>query len=106
MISEKGNYSFKHLGLDSSSEEEVLIELEILKKKLFSRLEQFIKVQIQKRGISIIHNTYTGFDTEYEHVKYIRNKLLSVQTAVVKRTIIKIPSIEAFDIGYVHPLTS
>lgn len=85
MISEKGNYSFKHLGLDSSSEEEMLIELEILKKKLFSRLEQFIKVQIQKSGISIIHNTYTGLDTEYEHVKYIRNKLLSVQTAVVKR---------------------
>jgi len=43
--------------------------------------------------VTIIQNTYMGFDTEYElddPVKF-KNKLISVQTAVKRRTIIKVP---------------
>ena len=71
-------------------------------------MDQYIKVQIQKRGICLIQNTYSGFDTEYESISESSNEnlLLSVQTAVQRRTILKIPSSEPFDISYVNPLTS
>lgn len=45
LIKEKGNFSFKHLDLDASSEEELLVDLEVLNGKMYARLEQFIKVQ-------------------------------------------------------------
>ena len=73
-----------------------------------NRLDPYLRMQIQKRGVTVIQNTYTGFDTEYELLdekKYL-NKLLSVQIAVQSRTIIKIPLYNYYDIAFVHPLTS
>ena len=95
-------------GLNKVEEVEVLYELDFLKDKLHSRLDQFVKSQIGNRGIGIVQNTYTGFDTEYESVKNSDNKnlLLSVQTAVQRRTILKVPCVDPYDIGYVHPITS
>lgn len=71
-------------------------------------MEQYLRFKIQKRGITLIQHTYTGFDTEYEtaDVKKFKNKLISVKTAVQRRTIIKIPLYLPFDISYIHPLTS
>ena len=93
---------------DIDSELEVLYELDVLKQRLYARLDQYIKIQIQKRGITIIENCYTAFDTEYECVNFTKNenRLISAQTAVQRRTILKVPCFEPFDIGYVHPLTS
>lgn len=45
IIKEKGKFSFKHLDLDANSEEELLVDLEVLNGKMYARLEQFIKVQ-------------------------------------------------------------
>jgi hypothetical protein len=98
-IEEYGLIAFKDLDLDSASEEELIVDLEKFKVKVFGRLEQFIKVQTQKRGISVIQNTYAGFDTEYEELKGFHCKLISAQTAVQRRTILKVPCVELFDIG-------
>jgi hypothetical protein len=94
--------TFEDVGLDQLS------DLEQQNTKLFSSLDPFLRIQIQKRGISIIQNTYTGFDTEYTlaNEKKFLNRLLSVQYAVQSRTIIKVPLYHLFDIAYVHPLTS
>ena len=46
--------------------DDILAELDTLKSNLKSRLEHYFKLQIQVRGISIIENTYMGFDTEYQ----------------------------------------
>lgn len=105
-IEEQGSIAFHSLDLDADSIVELTADLESWKVIVFGRLEQFIKVQTQKRGISIIQNTYAGFDTEFEHVTGFHNKLVSVQTAVQRRTIVKVPCVELLDIGYVHPLTS
>ena len=83
-------------------------DLDVLSQKLFSRLDPFLKIQVQKRGITIIQNTYAGYDTEYEgkdYKKYL-NKLISVQLALQTRTIVKLPLYNQYDISYVHPLTS
>lgn len=65
-------------------------------------------MQIQKRGVTVIENTYSAFDTEYEllNARKNLNKLLSVQTAVQARTLVKVPLYKEYDISYVHPLTS
>jgi hypothetical protein len=92
----------------AESELELIADLEFCKKQIHSRLDQYLKVQIQKRGWTIIQNTYTGFDTEYELLndKKFLNKLVSAQIAMQSRTLIKIPLYLPFDISYVHPLTS
>lgn len=89
-------------------EEEAKEELGNLRVKVFSRLDQYLKLQVQKRGITVIENTYAAFDTEFElsNTQKNLNTLLSVQTAVQARTLIKVPMYKDYDISYVHPITS
>lgn len=49
----------------------------------------------------MIHNTYTGFDTEYEleNAKKFKNRLISVQTAVQTRTIVTGPLYKPYDLS-------
>ena len=63
------------------SEEDTVVELKNLRTDLISRLDLYLRIQSKKRGITIIQNTYTGFDTEYELLNFKKNlnKLLSVQ---------------------------
>jgi len=87
---------------------EDLNDLEVLKSKLHSRLDPYIRVPVQKRGVTVIQNAYTGFDTEYELLDHKKNlnKLLSVQIATQTRTLIKVPLYNTYDVSYVHPLSS
>lgn len=97
------------LDQDSKSElSDLLDDLLFCKNLLLSRLDPYLKHQLHLRGITFIQNTYTGFDTEYELQNQQKNlnKLVSVQTAIQRRTIIKVPLYHPFDISYVHPLTS
>jgi hypothetical protein len=87
---------------------DTLADLECLNANLIDSLDPFLKVQIRKRGVSIIQNIYTGFDTEYETIDVGKNlnKIISVQIAVQTRTLVKVPLNTIQDISYVHPLTS
>lgn len=87
--------------------DQVLIFKE-LKHDLVHRLEPYLRLQIQKRGISITQNTYTGFDTEYELLNFQKslNRLVSIQLAVQTRTLVKIPLYSCLDLSYVNPLSS
>lgn len=87
---------------------DLLCDLESVTKHLTSFLDPYIRIQLQKRGITVFQNLYTGFDTEYElnDARNFLNKLVSVQVAVQTRILIKIPLNTTQDISYVHPLTS
>lgn len=63
------------------SEEDTVVELKNLRTDLISRLDPYLRKQSKKIGITIIQNTYTGFDTEYELLNFKNNlnKLLFVQ---------------------------
>lgn len=114
VVKELGEYAERGFVLNNGVrleclfDEELFSELKSFKENLLSRLDQYIKVQVQKRGITIIQNSYTGFDTEYEEdLNFVnKNKLLSVQTSVQRRVILKLPFVEPLDISYIHPLTS
>lgn len=94
--------------LYSTDELDLVADLDFLRDRLFTRLEQYLKQQIQKRGISIMENSYVGFDTEFELLNERKNlnRLVSVQTAIQRRTVIKLPVNEPLDISFVHPVTS
>jgi hypothetical protein len=85
--------------------EELLLELEFYRDELLSRMEQYLKTQFRKKGISVLQNTYCGFDTEYVP-GYSVNELVSVQVACQDRTVVKIPLYHPYDISYVNPLSS
>jgi len=85
---------------------ELLEDLECCKVDLLSRMDQYLKMQIQKRGITVIQNTYAGFDTEYVIKEGDLNELVSAQVAVYERTILKIPLYHAYNISYINPLSS
>jgi len=62
----KESISYNETELEQAFELEVFEELSILKKKYFLRLDQYLKLKLGKRGISVIKNTYCSFDTEYQ----------------------------------------
>jgi hypothetical protein len=89
-------------------EGDLISDLEVVKIKILKSLDPYLRIQIQKRGITITQNIYTALDTEYEtinHLKFV-NKLISVQTAIQTRTIIKVPLNKRYNLAYAHPLTS
>lgn len=100
------DYLLKLYGSDGC--EEVLSELTFLRDSFKSRMEQYLKIQIQVRGYTVIENTYLGFDTEYtlKDQKRFLNELVSVQSAVQRRFILKMPLYKPYDISYVNPLSS
>lgn len=93
---------FDDAGLD------ILSDLENLRDSLIAVLDPYLRVQMQKKGITITQNAYVGFDTEYDLIDQQKclNKLVSVQLAVQTRTYIKLPRYKTYDISYAHPLTS
>lgn len=62
-----------------------------LNRELYGKIDPSLRNKIQKRGITIFQNIYTGFDTEYQNKDTKTNRLLSVQLAVNTHTFIKIP---------------
>jgi hypothetical protein len=66
-------------------------DIAALMKEILNKLDPSIRVYLKKSGISILLNTYTGYDTEYQNVDSRTNKLLSVQLAVSSRILVKIP---------------
>jgi hypothetical protein len=67
-----------------------------------------IRANLQKRGISVIQNTYTGFDTEYHLLDQNSslNKLFSLQMVKNTRLIIKVPNYTRYRFSHVQPLTT
>lgn len=78
---------------------DTLTEFKNLEKELCGRLDSSIRYFLQKRGISIKENVYVGFDTEYNQVTPVENKLVSSQLAVAVKTLIHIPKQEGYKLS-------
>lgn len=92
--------------METFNNEDFLIDVINLKKQLFQKLDPSIRKAIMKRGISIIQNINTGFDTEYVNENSKFNKLVSVQLAQNIVTYLKFPNIKPYEICEVNPLTN
>nr|CAA73185.1 DNA polymerase [Cryphonectria parasitica] len=80
----------------SDSDSDLLAGFKHLMSRLYNNIDPSIRLKLNKPGISIVQNIYTGFDTEYKYRDKIFNDLISVQLAVNTRTILKIPKKETF----------
>ena len=76
-----------------------------MSKELLHKLDPSIRTKLSKRGISISHNIYTGFDTEYSNINSVSNKLLSIQLSVSSRTLVQFPFVKEFDYNEIEILT-
>src|SRR5690242_20379261 len=74
-------------------------------KELYSKIDPSIRVKLQKKGLSLIQNIYSGYDTEYVNKDSLNNKLLSVQLAVNTQTLMKIPLSSPYNISKVNTLS-
>src|SRR4051812_34583523 len=78
------------------SDDDTLVDYKNLMSLLYSKMDPSIRIKLNKPGLSVIQNIYTGFDTEYKHLEKICNELISVQLAVNTRTFLKIPMISDY----------
>lgn len=83
-------------------------DLTVLLKDLFKLIDPSIRKHIQKRGITIIKNIYSGFDTEYKKSKdnELRNDLISVQIATSTKIIIKLPMLARYKLSTIDAQTN
>jgi hypothetical protein len=84
---------------------DLMANLQVLSKDIFSKIDPSIRVKIQKRGISVIQNIYTGFDTEYKNIDLKYNKLVSVQLAINTKSLLKIPKYSEYELSTLNTLT-
>lgn len=80
-------------------------DFKALNKNLFSKIDPSIRRKLQKRGITLTENIYTGFDTEYKNIDSTKNHLLSVQMVVNSHTFIKIPKYTKYVLSTLEALT-
>jgi hypothetical protein len=87
------------------NESDVYADLSVIAHNILEKIDPSIRVKIQKKGISIIQNIYTGFDTEYKNINITENKLISVQLAVNTKTLLKVPKYTEYKLSSLHTLT-
>ena len=101
LLDKTGVYS----GEESLNLSDLIEEYKVLIRVVMSKIEPSIKHKIQKGGITVIHNTYTGFDTEYQNIDLKYNELLSVQLAINNKISLKIPMVKDYDFSNVDTLS-
>jgi hypothetical protein len=91
---------------EDENENDLLLDLKHTSKQIFEKLDISLRVKLQRKGITIIQNIYTGFDTEFKNIDAQTNKLLSVQFILNTRLILKIPKFTNFSLSTVGTLNS
>jgi hypothetical protein len=87
-------------------EDDISLDKDNQEKSIYKRLDPVIRQKLQNKGISLIQNIYTGYDTEYQNESYKTNKLLSVQLVVNTKTSLDLPIFRYFRILGINPLTN
>jgi hypothetical protein len=84
---------------------EEMMDFKVLKKELFNKMDPSIRVKIMDKGMSVLKNIYSGFDTEYQTLGMSENKLLSVQLAINTKVVIVLPLVKDFVISKINAQT-
>src|SRR5947209_1469094 len=80
--------------LKESPYTDIFSDYQTLSKEVYSKLDSSIRTKLQKKGITIIQNIYTGFDTEFKNIDLKYNELLSVQLALNTKILLKLPIVD------------
>jgi hypothetical protein len=82
------------------------VDLMELMSKIYKFLDPSLRRYIQKRGVTIIKNVYSGFDTEYKNKDEKLNNLISVQIATSTKIIIKLPLLSSYKLSIIDAQTN
>jgi len=55
---------------ENITNEDLMRDYQQLSKDLYGMLDPSIRLKLQKKGIGVLQNTYTGFDTEYKNLDF------------------------------------
>lgn len=89
----------------NSSEKELLEDYKVMSREIKVKLDPSIRQKLQREGLTIIQNIYTGFDTEYKNIDLKFNEILTVQLAVSTKTMLKLPLINEYKISSLETLS-
>jgi len=84
---------------------DLMADFKVLSQSIFDKIDPSVRVKLQKRGISIIQNIYTGFDTEYKNINSRYNDLISVQLAVNTKTLLRLPKYSEYVLSSLDTLS-
>jgi len=96
--------TLKNLHLLDQEDSDIKADFTVLSKALLSKIDPSIRKKLLKRGISVIKNIYTGFDTEYVNLNMKFNKMLSVQLAVNTKIYLRVPKYSEYDFSTIDTL--
>jgi hypothetical protein len=65
--------------------------MKVKERMLFSRIDASIRHHLRKPGLSLVKNTYVGFDTEFNNIDLESNSLVSAQMAITSGMYLKVP---------------
>jgi len=97
--------------LDKIKNSDFLSDYKCLVEDVYRKIDPSIKDHLGKKGLSVVQNIYTGFDTEYymfeDPIALSRkNILLSAQLSVNTKTYLKIPKRVKYVAGGLNSLTN
>jgi hypothetical protein len=84
---------------NESIDSDLISDFKYKERVLFSRVDASIRHHMRKRGLSLIKNTYIGFDTEFNQVNRLSNSLVSAQLAITSGLSLKVPNTPRYTIS-------
>lgn len=107
---EGGGKSYQEI-LREANESDFLNDYKSLMDNIYQKIDSSIKVHLTKKGVSVVQNIYTGFDTEYYMFEdpialSKKNILLSAQISVSTRSYLKVPKKVKYVAGALNSLTN
>src|SRR5690348_12537646 len=84
---------------------ESYLDKKVLEKELYTKIDPSIRIKTRNRGLSLIQNIYSGYDSEYKAKDAKNNDLLSVQLAVNTKTLLKVPNNKLYSLSALNTLT-
>lgn len=85
--------------IEGDSENDLSMDMKVLERELLDRLDPSIRHHMRKAGLSILENTYTGFDTEFTNIDVSMNTLISTQLAATTRSYLRVPRVLSYSIS-------
>jgi|ERR1700679_2223179 hypothetical protein len=86
---------------EENTKNDLVTDLRVRERVYFSRLDPSIRHHMRKSGISLVKNTYVGFDTEFNNHDIKTNSLVSTQLAITTKLYAKLPKVLRYSISKV-----
>jgi hypothetical protein len=103
VILEEGLLKLKDNLINDEEEKDLKEDYKVMIREINIKIDPSIRQKLQRGGITVIQNTYTGYDTEYQSHDLKYNELLTVQLAVNTKSLLKLPVVKKYQFTNINP---